>query len=81
MKISYSARTKHLESILYKEEDEVQIANWINKINSRNPYFNREKPKKEVSKRRKNDIVDVATRVKHQVLYVRVTSILNSRSE
>ena len=45
------------------------------------PYFNREKPKKEVSiKRRTNDIVDVASRVNHQVLYTKATSILNGRS-
>ena len=48
---------------------------------SKKPYFNREKPKKEVSiKRRKNDIVDVASRMNHQVLYTKATSILNSRS-
>ena len=40
--------------ILYKEEDEIQISNWINKIISKKPYFNREKHNKEVlSKRRK----------------------------
>ena len=34
--------------------DEVQIANWVNKIKSKKPYFNIEKPKKKVSiKRRK----------------------------
>ena len=48
---------------------------------SKKPYFNREKSKKEVSiKRRTNDIVDVASRVNHQVLYTRATSILNGRS-
>ena len=34
-----------------------------------------------MSKRRKNDIVGVATRVKHQVLYVRTTSIPNVKSD
>ena len=48
---------------------------------SKKPYFNREKPKKEVSiKSRTNDIVDVASRVNHQVLYTKTTSILNGRS-
>ena len=32
----------HLESILYKEEDKMHIFNCIYKINSKNPYFNRE---------------------------------------
>ena len=52
----------------------MQITNWINKINSKRSYLNREKPKKD-------DIACVATRVKHQVLNVRVTSILNCRSD
>ena len=34
--------------------DEVQITNWVNKIKSKKPYFNIEKPKKNISiKRRK----------------------------
>ena len=32
-------------------------------------------------KRRKDDIVGVATKVKRQVLYVRATGILNGKSE
>ena len=39
---------KMWESILYKEGGEEQIIIWINEINSRKLYFNREKPKKEV---------------------------------
>ena len=37
---------KHSESILFKEGNEIQITNWINKINSKKHYFNREKLKK-----------------------------------
>ena len=46
------------------------------------PYFNIKKPKKEVSiNKRKDDIVNVATRVKHQVSNAKITSILNCRSD
>ena len=56
----------------------MQITNRINKINSKKPYFNRDKQKRYlVSKRSKDDIVRAAKRVKHQALYVRITSILN----
>ena len=60
----------------------MQITRWINNINSKKPYFNREKPKKSKYRREERyDIIGVATRVKHQVLYVRVTSISNGRSD
>ena len=58
-----------------------RILTVIIKSISKKPYFNREKPKKEVSiKRRTYNIVDVASRVNHQVLYTRATSILKVRS-
>ena len=61
----------------------MQISNWFNKINSKKPYFNIWKPTKGSKYQREErcDIIIVAKRVKHQVLYVLVTSILNGRSD
>ena len=55
--ISYSSRKKHSESILYKEGDEVQTTNWIYKINSKSPYFNRGNLKNEVSIKEKKGMI------------------------
>ena len=35
----------------------MQISNWINKIKSKKPYFNRKKPKKKVSIKEKKGMV------------------------
>ena len=57
----------------------MQISNWINKINSKNPYSNRVKPTEGIKykKRKKYDLVGIATRVKNQILYVWASSISN----
>ena len=34
----------------------MQISNWINKINSKKPYFNRDKPKTVVSSKEKKSM-------------------------
>ena len=58
----------------------MQISNWINKINSKKPYFNRENLKGIKHQREENYyIVGVETSVKYQVLYVWVASILNAK--
>ena len=59
-----------------------KIINWINKINSKKPYFNRGKPKEGSNYQRDemNDIFGLVTRVKNQVLYARVTSIPKVKS-
>ena len=53
----------------------------FSKLNPKKPYFNKVKPKKggKYKRKERHDIAGVATRVKHQVLYVRVASIPNSR--
>ena len=57
----------------------MQIANWINKINYKKPNFIKRNQKSKDQREERYNIVDVATRVKHQVSYVRVTSIPNDR--
>ena len=72
---------KNIKKYFYKKKEMKYKYNWINKIISKKPYFNKEKSKKEVSikENKRYDIVGVATKVKQQVLYVKVTIILNGR--
>ena len=75
-RLSLSYKKKHSESILYKEGDEVQISNLINKINYKKSYFNREKRKK-VSKYQKEEriILLVLLKIWSIKFYIRVISI------
>ena len=50
-------QVKAFRKFLYKEGVEVQITNWIDKINIMKRYFNREKPKKEVSFKEKKGVI------------------------
>ena len=61
----------------------MQVTNWIIKWILINLFFNKEKPTKGNKDQRKErfDIVGVATRVKHDVLYVISTSIPNVKSD
>ena len=56
-----------LKSILYKERFEEQITDWINKINFKKSYFNRDKLKNgsKYQREERYDTDSVATRVKY----------------
>ena len=44
--VTGKSKKRHLERNEYKEGDVVLFTNWISKINTKNPYFKREKLKK-----------------------------------
>ena len=77
------SRKEHLENSLYKEDDEVMITNWIQKINPKKQYYKREKPKKGSKHERheRYDIKGKVTKIKHQVCYVVITEVINSRDD
>ena len=59
------------------------LTNLINKINPKKQYYNREKSKK-VGKHQRNERYDmkgIITKIKHQVCYVKVIDIVNSRDD
>ena len=43
------SRKKHLENNLYKINYQILFTNWINKINPKKQYYNRENKKKEAN--------------------------------
>ena len=77
------SRTKHLENSLYKINDEILLTNWINKINPKKQYYNREKLKKGSKHQRyeRYDMKGIITKIKHQVCYVKIIDIVNSRDD
>ena len=77
------SRKKHLENSLYKINDEILLMNWINKINLKKQYYNREKLKKGSKHQRheRYDMKGVITKIKHQVCYVKIIDIVNSRDD
>ena len=77
------SRKKHLENSQYKVDEEVMITNWIQKIDKKKQYFKREKPKKGSKHQRqeRHDIRGKITKIKHQVCYVMITEVINSRED
>ena len=58
------SRKKHLENSLYKINDEILRTNWINKINPKKQYYNREikERKKERKEANIKDMRDMTLR-------------------
>ena len=76
-------KKKHLENILYKINDEILLTNWINKINPKKQFYNREKLKKGNKHQRheRYNMKGVITKIKHPVCYVNIIDIVNSRDD